>query len=673
MNGTAEKDRTPSSVKGTVLIVDDKPENLDIVVNYLKESGFKPLVASNGEIAIERTRYTQPDIILLDVMMPGMDGFETCRNLKSDKSTKDIPVIFMTALSDPEHKVRGFSVGGVDYITKPLQKEELLARVTTHLKIHRYQEDLERDVKSRTAELEERTAALEIEVYERKKALEELRILRNYLSNIIDSMPSTLIGVDAQLRVTLWNRKVEERTGITASEAEGKTLEELFPELPNEIEKVKKSMRNRQIILEEKRFRLLKGYPDYRNITIYPLIANGVEGAVIRVDDVTEKVRMEEQLRQSQKMDAIGKLAGGVAHDFNNMLGGIMGAAQLLKSPERNLDGKSINLVDMIMQAASRAADLTSKLLAFGRKGKVASTAVDFHAVIDDTVAILERTVDKRIQISAAKKAVNSMVIGDNSGLQNALMNIGINASHAMPEGGEIRIVTENIELEKSYCDASPFNIEPGQFILVEIRDTGCGIPPENLQKIFEPFYTTKEQGKGSGLGLAAVYGTVLDHNGAVTVYSEVGTGTSFHIYLPCSGESVSTLSKSTEVLRGSGQILLVDDEEIIRNTGKLLLEEMGYSVLSAENGKKAVELFKMYHTEIDLVIIDMIMPEMNGREAFHLMKEIDDDCKVVLSSGFTKDESLDELKKSGLAGFIRKPYRDFELSQLLTEILGRT
>ena len=278
------------------------------------------------------------------------------------------------------------------------------------------------------------------------------------------------------------------------------------------------------------------------------------------------------------------------------------------------------------------------------------------------------RTIDKKIRISARKDAENNMVIGDNSELQNALMNIMINASHVMPDGGEIKIETKNIKLKKAYCDANPFEIKPGEYIEIEIRDTGCGIPLENLQKIFEPFYTTK--GMGTGLGLAAVYGTVQDHHGAINVYSKVGTGTSFHILLPCSEKMVNYQQTDKGILAGSGQILLVDDEEAIRITGEIMLKEMGYQVLLAENGREAVEIFKNQHAEIDLVIMDMIMPEMNGGEAFFKMREIDKNCKVVISTGFANSESLDELRKSGLAGFIRKPYRDFELRQFLAKVL---
>ena len=370
-------------------------------------------------------------------------------------------------------------------------------------------------------------------------------------------------------------------------------------------------------------------------------------------------------------MASIGQLAGGIAHDFNNMLAGIMGAAQLLKSPKRNIDEKSIKFVDMILQASARAADLTAKLLAFGRKGEISSTAVDINDVIKNTIAILSKTIDRKIQISVTSKAENHIVIGDNSGLQNVLMNLGINASHAMENGGKLTFKTRNIQLNTTYCKASSFEINPGNYIEIEIQDTGHGIPPEYLTKIFEPFFTTKEQGKGTGLGLAAVYGTVQMHHGAINVYSEVGVGTVFHILLPCSGTKFKEEEKTANnSFTGSGKILLVDDEELIRITGKQLLEEMGFIVLLAKDGIEAIKMFKEEKNTIDLVIMDMIMPKMNGREAFFKLKEINENCKVIISSGFIKDEKLELLMEKGLAGFIRKPFSNLELNKILSKTM---
>ena len=389
-----------------------------------------------------------------------------------------------------------------------------------------------------------------------------------------------------------------------------------------------------------------------------------------RIQTEREKQELQRQLMHRHKMDAIGQLAGGVAHDFNNMLAGIISSAQLLLSPGRKLDEKGKKYVDLIMRAADRAANLTAKLLTFSRKGKLCSTVLDVNSIVDDTVAILRQTIDRRIRISVDNRAENFKVVGDNSALQNALMNIGINASQAMPDGGSFQIKMRNLELTEEYCRASSFDLKAGEYLEIELRDDGPGIPEEVVDKIFEPFFTTKEQGKGTGLGLAAVYGTIQDHHGSITVYSEVGMGTVFHILLPCTGEMEVRNTLGKEILRGSGRILLVDDEELIRITGKGMLEDLGYTVILAENGKRAVEIFKKEHESIDLVLMDMIMPEMNGSEAFLKMREIAGDCRVIISSGFTRDENLGELRRKGLAGFIQKPFQNYELSQLIVRVL---
>ncbi len=387
--------------------------------------------------------------------------------------------------------------------------------------------------------------------------------------------------------------------------------------------------------------------------------------------NITIRKNAEEELNHIRKMDAIGQLAGGVAHDFNNILAGIMGAANLLCLQKETLEDKSLYYVNIILDSASRAADLTGKLLMFSRKSKISFTLVDVHNVINDLVTIFKSTIDKKIKILFEKKAKNHNVIGDSSELLNALMNIGINASHAMPDGGTLQISTKNIKLNKIYCSASPFDIEPGNYIEIILHDTGIGIPLDNFKKIFEPFYTTKIQGKGTGLGLAAVYGAVKSHNGAINVYSEINMGTSFNILIPCSTENGYQIERNQEVISGTGLIILVDDEEIIRITGEHMLKEMGYEVLLAENGKKAIDIFQKRYKEIDLVLMDMIMPEMNGSETFLKMKKIDKNCKVIISSGFTKNEDLNEMRKSGLEGFISKPFNDYELSHLIAKVLN--
>ncbi|HNX76791.1 MAG TPA: PAS domain S-box protein [Candidatus Rifleibacterium sp.] len=393
-------------------------------------------------------------------------------------------------------------------------------------------------------------------------------------------------------------------------------------------------------------------------------------GMVLIFRDVTEEHTLQEQLRHSQKMDAIGKLAGGIAHDFNNMLGGIIGAAELLgltvqkTSPE----GKYLKV---ILDASERAAQLTSKLLAFARRQPVISSPLNLLDPLNEAIDLLQRTVDRRVRIEKIFSAETLNVNGDFSQLQSAFLNLLINASQAMSEGGTIFVSSKAVDLDAYYCEASPFTLKPGQFAEIEIRDTGYGIPKENLQRIFEPFFTTKAQGKGTGLGLAAVFGTMQQHDGAINVYSEVGIGTCVHVLVPLlQNATLVEVSEPPQPLRGSGRILIIDDEPMMRIIAGGILEDLGYEVLTAENGRQGLEVFKQSDKSISLVILDMIMPEMNGRECFFELKKIAPDLRLIISSGFTRDEDLEKMKAAGAGWFIRKPFRIADLSQIVHEAM---
>jgi len=534
---------------------------------------------------------------------------------------------------------------------------------------------------SRNIRLTENTIlSIARDITERREAEEALKESEERLRITLNSIGDAVMAIDISGKITQMNTIAEKLTGWSIEEAENRSLPEVLYLVDSDT-RLKVDNPKTQILATEDRVELSKNIilidrdkKEYQiAISGSPILSVNREivGVVLVFRDISKEYAIQEKLNHRSKMDAIGQLAGGVAHDFNNMLGGILNAAQLLKSPQRNLDEKGREYIDLIIQASTRAADLTAKLLTFGRKEKVITVPVDINSVIDETVSILKGTIDKKITITVEKNAENHIAVGNGSELQNAFLNLGINASQAMPDGGEIQITTNNIMLNDSFCNANSFDIEPGEYYQIEVRDTGNGISLNNLQKIFEPFYTTKEPGKGTGLGLSSVYGTVQDHHGAITVYSKIGKGTAFNILLPCSKMEIRTESKENEVISGLGVILLVDDEDLIRITGSDILENMGYKTILAENGQEAVDIFQKQHSEIDLVIMDVIMPEMNGREAFFKMKEIDKNCKVIFSSGFTRDENINDLIKSGLLGFIRKPYRDYELSRLLTDVLS--
>ena len=379
----------------------------------------------------------------------------------------------------------------------------------------------------------------------------------------------------------------------------------------------------------------------------------------------------QERLRQSEKMDSIGQLAGGIAHDFNNMLGGILSAAELLQRHLPENDDRNRRMVSLINKSALRAAELTSQLLSFSRQNKSLSTSFDLRQIIHDAVALLERTINKQIEIKTTMLDTEIPIICDPAQLQSAILNIGINAGDAMGGKGNLTIKTEAVELDSAYCQAIHFDIQPGPYVELSIQDSGHGIALETQKHIFEPFYTTKEQGKGTGLGLAAVYGTICTHKGAIAVYSEPGQGTIFRIFLPLSDSIfVPATKRAVAPLQGSGYILVIDDEEVIRTSAKITLEDMGYEVALASDGEKGVAAFEAEHDRINLVILDMIMPKLGGIDTFRALRKIDPEARIIIASGFSKGDSINTLKQEGLLGFISKPYRRTELEQLLAEVM---
>lgn len=503
-----------------------------------------------------------------------------------------------------------------------------------------------------------------------KVILNPIQDLQILLKNIVNSMPSILIGVDKNCKITQWNNNAEIITGIKEEDAYGKIITEVYPPIADEMGKITKSIQTRQIQRELNKKEENEIGIRHHNITIYPLDADKAGGAVIRIDDVSKEYELEEQLNQSRKMDAIGQLAGGVAHDFNNMLSGIIGASELLQIRLKE-DKLSMKNLQLVIKSADRAASLTQKLLEFSRKKCPESLVIEMHDTLKDTVSLLENTLDKNIKITLDFKAKLSKVLGDPTQLQNTFINLAINASHSMPEGGEINLLTRNIYLDDLFCRESSFPISAGHYIEVEVLDAGCGIPEEHLKKIFEPFFTTKNQSAGTGLGLSSVLGTVQNHKGVISVYSEVGTGTSFRIYLPLTSGDAQEIRISTEVIYGAGCILVVDDEPVMRTVAKAILEELGYEVLLAENGQKGLELYKAEHHKIDLVILDMLMPVMNGKQCFEKLQKANPTVKVILSSGFSKEEDVLEMKEKGLRKFVRKPFRSSTLSQVVNEVIS--
>lgn len=384
------------------------------------------------------------------------------------------------------------------------------------------------------------------------------------------------------------------------------------------------------------------------------------------IRDLTEKKHLQQQLLQAQKMESIGTLAGGIAHDFNNLLGGILGYASLMKT-QIEQDSRFFKYADLIERSATRAAELTSQLLAFSRGGKYRTKALNLNNVVEETLQIISRTIDKSIEIEKHFADAIPSVEADATQIEQVLMNLCLNARDAMPEGGKLLLETDVVRITEDYADRH-VELEPGLYVVLTVTDTGIGMDNETSARIFEPFFTTKEEGKGTGLGLAMVYGVIMNHGGTVLVYSEPGEGSTFKVYLPANGKPAmeSRNHQSQTLLGGNELILVVDDEESILTVAKDMLESHGYKVLKASDGVEALEVFRSQNGNIDLVILDMIMPKMGGLKTFQELKAFNPDVTALLSTGYSKNAKAREIINEGVKGFVQKPY---QIHTLLSEV----
>ncbi|WP_226648635.1 PAS domain S-box protein [Microbulbifer variabilis] len=397
---------------------------------------------------------------------------------------------------------------------------------------------------------------------------------------------------------------------------------------------------------------------------------NGSPTGILSIGtDITKQRLLEEELRQAQKMQAIGELAGGIAHDFNNMIHGISGYAEVIQQIAE--DPRISEYTNHILTTARHAAELTKQLLTFARKGNYQLKDCNTHEITRDVCAMLERTIDRRIRIEQQLEAGRPHVVGDPAQLKSALLNIGINAKDAMPGGGILRFSSSNITFERTTTIAD-FEVHPGHYLLITIHDSGTGMPPEVRRRIFEPFFTTKECGRGAGLGLAAVHGTIHLHKGAIQCHSIEGKGSTFNLYLPIAEAKTSKQQNQAESLSANRQlrIMVVDDEAIVRSYSKTLFEMNGHKVNTFASAEQAITYYRQHYEQVDLIILDMIMPGMDGQELFAFLRRINPNVKALLSTGFSVDSKVQEVIADGVLDCIQKPFTYDRLSKKIEELI---
>lgn len=516
----------------------------------------------------------------------------------------------------------------------------------------------------------------------RKRVENALRVSERNYREIFNAVSEAILLHDLQGKILDYNDSALEMYGFTKEQMDRATLSDLigedWPKVEDDTKRLEKAVTEGPQIFERLDRRNTDGKKFWVEVAIRSSQIGGKGRILAVVRDISERKRIESELRrneqqlyQAQKLEAIGKLAGGIAHDFNNQLTGIMGFANLLGMEITDETHKKH--IDDITHICQNAAELVKGLLTFARKGLFSASLIDVHEVVSSATNLLTHTIDKKIAIRTDLRAAECTILGDHTQLQSALLNLAFNSRDAMPEGGEITFSTENVRItDSSEHELDPQDI-PGNFLRIRVADTGEGMSREAKEHLFEPFFTTKEQGKGTGLGLASVYGLVKTLRGAINVKSQRDQGTCITILVPVVQKKIrrekSNRAKTAMPVK-KGVILLVDDERAVRESTSILLGRLGYKIVPCSNGVEALKTYDSRGSEIDIVILDMIMPGMGGRETFLKLKEKDDSVKVIGISGYT-DHCMDDMLEKGMIKIINKPFTMQEISSAVNEVFA--
>ncbi|MCX8028207.1 MAG: response regulator [Thermodesulfovibrionales bacterium] len=643
-----------------ILIVEDDTSSLIYLTRALTSKGYDVDSATNGVIALKKVEESRPDLIISDIMMPEMDGFELCKRIKTDERFKNIPFVFYTATYiDKKDAELAMSLGASRFLIKPMEPELFFEEIEKVLKNHElenlptYNGILEDIDKLNRMQIEALTRKLDKKVKELEKEREALRQSEHRYRRLYESLMDGFAFVDMDGRIKDFNSVYMSITGYSAEELYQITYKDITPKKWHEFED--------RIVKEQV---LKRGFSDVyekeyirKNGEIIPIelrtylvkdIDGNNEGMWAIVRDLSEKKRIEaenkrlqEQLIHSQKLEAIGHLAGGIAHEFNNILHAIIGYASLIDLKMQDDDPLKKYLRELI-ECANRGSSVTRQILSFSRKQSFEMKPVDINEIIRNIEKLLLKLTLHNISLVYELSEGSLTVLADKSQIEQVLINLVINARDAMPQGGSIKIKTNQVSAEKSLTEGQ--DITAQNYALIIVEDTGVGMDKTTLNRIFEPFFTTKPSGHGTGLGLSVVYGIIKQHNGYIRVESQKGIGTTFYIYFPLIKDDIKEMGEETphEIIGGSETILIAEDDDYVRGFIDSLLTSYGYSVISAKDGKEALQRFLELKDDVRLCIFDLKMPNMDGKETIVAVKKIKPDCKTILISGFP-GEVLDE------------------------------
>jgi PAS domain S-box-containing protein len=624
-----------------VLLVDDDERNLLAIATVLEDLG-EVVLARSGEEALRHLLRGEFAVILLDVYMPGMDGYETAQIIRSRDQSKGIPIVFLSAVNkEAEHLLRGYSMGAVDYVFKPVDPVVLRSKVTVFVDLFAKTKEIERNARAEQALLDANLRANA----ERLRVEQELRRAEQREAAIIQSLPMVLYlePFDASpRRPTYVSGDLKAITGF--SHAEVLDTPDLWSERlhPDDRERVTVALEARRVSgrsAVEYRWQCQDG--TYRHFLDQAVLLRDADGKPVEfagtLTDVTDRRSLESQLIQAQKMDAIGKLTGGIAHDFNNLLAAVIGGVGLLEK-RATLQDEERKILGMTKRAAEQGSELVRRLLAFARRQKLEPHPVPIGALREAVSDLLTHTLGGLVEIEWRTDDDAWPAFADRAQLELALVNLIINARDAMPAGGTVTVSIEN----RSASRERPTELPAADHVLITVADSGTGIAPEDLERVMDPYFTTKEVGKGSGLGLSMVYGFAQQSDGAFRIESEVGKGTRAQLWLP---RAPADHAAALQPLPDDGQvdspgplrILLVDDHEEVRATTGAMLEELGHTVAGAANGRDALEVLREGDCDYDLMISDYAMPHISGTEFLREARELCPDVPALIITGYAE------------------------------------
>ena len=608
----------------SILVVDDNEAGRYATGRVLRQAGFKITEAGTGGEALQRVAEDRPDLVILDVRLPDIQGIEVCRRIKASPDVSSTPVLQMSASAvDDNVRVTALEGGADAYITSPVEPAVLVATVRSLLRI-------------RTAEQALHEAAVEWKA-------------------TFDAIRDGVAVLDTQGVVQRSNAALPGLLGLEPREIDGRSLDELIPPAEDDpplVEALETLRRtNAERVLGERSF----------GVTIDPIAdsPDKLRGGVAIVTDITERKRMDQQLWHTQKLESIGLLAGGVAHDFNNLLMGILGNASLAMDSLEDAE-KTRPMLQDVVRASERAAELTRQLLAYAGKGRFVAGLVDLSSLIHDLVPLIQSSIPRKVRLMLDLEHGLPAIRADKTQIEQLVMNLIINAGEAIQDEAGSVFVTTGIRRVRA-GDLSTFlteHKEEGNYVVLQVRDTGSGMDEEMVKRIFDPFFSTKFLGRG--LGLSAALGIVRGHKGALKVTSAPAQGTSFEVLFPATAEVVATAAEPPEQsvpVQGRGTILVVEDEEVVSNLLQEALTRAGYEVLLAGNGEEALRIFPRHASRISLVLLDLVMPVMSGEEALPHLLTMKPGVPVIVSSGQDERECMRKLQEPRVAGFLQKPY----------------